>query len=312
MFTRFPPPDEPKEDSMAAKTQFDKDREKLRSLVFVSYLEESETGRGILSILRATLTGNPQDRSHDDQIPFIQPVEILRHVLMAWGFPGIEPEEIMKVMETIKTGFYSSIRGITSIKVVSEDEELIISNLGKWSISPDGELTVILEDGRTETERARKTSDDVIFGKNAKVYLEGGTSIQGYDSSINVDPADAAGDYGGSATGTDSPRSAWDRRKPADLSPTPSPLDMVHPGNIEEVMVEQGEVFIRIRTDHDLVPGGTTKLIGPVDLNDLPPWLSLEITQESASDLIDITAHGDETHRFLNPRTGETFGGTDP
>lgn len=286
-----------------AISPFNKDREMLRTLRFIEFLEESGTGKGVLAILRETLTGNPQDRSHDDLILFLQPSEMFRHVLMSWGFPGLNPEDVMKVMDVIKGGFYRSLRGITSIKVVSEDEELIISNLGKWSISPDGELTVILEDGRTGTERKRKTSGDVVFGKNVEVHLEGGKKFKGAMERVETSIFD-------SLLNPPIPN-------PPDLKPDSpegihSAINQVHPGNIEEVLVDRGSVFIRIRTDHDLVDGGTTKMIGPIHPNDLPAWLIPKYTQESENEMIDITAHSDETHRWLNPRTGETFGGSDP
>lgn len=299
-----------------AISPFNKDREMLRTLRFIEFLEESKMGKGILSILRESLTGNPQDRSSDDLILFLQPSEMLRHVLMAWGFPGIEPEELMKVMDVIKGGFYRSLRGITSIKVVSEDEELIISNLGKWSISPDGELTVILEDGRTETERKRKTSGDVVFGKNVEVHLEGGEKIKGameqakesiWDSILKPpipNPPEKTDMklYGG-----------WHPDDPDPSEADPGPFEGIHPGNIEEVSLVHGEIFIRYRADHDLVEGGTTKLIGPIHPNDLPPWMNFNnFFRDEGNEVVDITAHSDETHRWLNPRTGETFGGSDP
>lgn len=295
-----------------AISPFNKDREMLRTLRFIEFLEESEMGKGILSILRESLTGNPQDRSSDDLILFLQPSEMLRHVLMAWGFPGIEPEELMKVMDVIKGGFYRSLRGITSIKVVAEDEELIISNLGKWSISPDGELTVILEDGRTGTERKRKTSGDVVFGKNVEVHK---ATMEQAQKSIwerilkppeppipNPPEKTETKLYGG-----------W---HPDDPDPSEAdPLAEIHPGNIEEVTLQDGEIFIRIRTDHDLVDGGNTKQFGPIHPNDLPPWLTtafMDSLMDSPDEVIDITAHSDESHRWLNPSTGEVFGGSDP
>jgi len=140
----------------------------------IEELEAQEFGRGLVTLMRHTLTGNPQGTEADEQINAMEPHLMIQIYLTAHGIRG-NAQDIVHLVTQVLYARKQTFSRLQEICVVAGDEMLVIDGILQWSLSGNGRLTL------TSTETTEVDYPQILQSVKEKLTVtEEGSMFQKY------------------------------------------------------------------------------------------------------------------------------------